>query len=84
MARQDTPAQTLSQDHPGITSCFLRTQRRCSAHTAWGPLRVQESTGGCPDLAKRAKSGWGVGTALSGNRESRGVLKPRCCATLGK
>lgn len=47
-----------------------------------------ESMGDCPDLAKQAKSGWGggleVGTALTGNRESKGVLKPRCCATLGK
>lgn len=46
-----------------------------------------ESMGDCPDLAKQAKSGWGglgVETALTGNRESKGVLKPRCCATLGK
>lgn len=32
----------------------------------------------------RIGGGLGVGTALTGNREPKGVLKPRCCATLGK
>lgn len=35
-------------------------------------------------MPKRAKSGLEIGTALSGKRGSRSVLKPRCWATLDK
>lgn len=47
-----------------------RPEDQAAPPTGWGP--------------QPAKSGVGVGAALSGNRGSPVSSKPRCCASLGK
>lgn len=62
----------------------LTTMQR--SHGVGTPESAREH-GRLPRFGKTGQvrmGGLGVGTALTGNRESKGVLKPRCCATLGK
>lgn len=77
----DTPAQTLSRAHPGITLLPEAPQTMQRPHGAGIPVGAASEQGRL-QVASRPSPGWGLGPRLGTGVP--GCPRAECCATLGK